>query len=41
MSVPSGAGFKAGFRPLEEREPDHEHRDRWLLMEFDRAGAAP
>jgi aminoglycoside 6'-N-acetyltransferase len=26
---------KAGFQPVEEREPDHEHRDRWLLMEFD------
>lgn len=26
---------KAGFRPLEEREPDDEHVHRWLLMEFD------
>ena len=25
---------KAGFRPIEEREPDHEHEQRWLLMEF-------
>ena len=28
---------KAGFRPVEEREPDHEHLHRWLLMEFDPA----
>jgi aminoglycoside 6'-N-acetyltransferase len=33
--------LKAGFRPVEEREPDHEHRDRWLLMEFDLAETAP
>jgi aminoglycoside 6'-N-acetyltransferase len=33
--------LKAGFRPVEEREPDDEHRDRWLLMEFDTAEAAP
>jgi hypothetical protein len=33
--------LKAGFRPVEEREPDDEHRDRWLLMEFDMAEAAP
>jgi aminoglycoside 6'-N-acetyltransferase len=33
--------LKAGFRPVEEREPDHEHLDRWLLMEFDVAEAAP
>ena len=26
---------KAGFRAIEEREPDHEHRDRWLLMQYD------
>ena len=26
---------KAGFRPVEEREPDAEHLHRWLLMEFD------
>jgi aminoglycoside 6'-N-acetyltransferase len=26
---------KAGFRPVGEREPDHEHVHRWLLMEFD------
>jgi aminoglycoside 6'-N-acetyltransferase len=25
---------KAGFRPIEEREPDDEHLHRWLLMEF-------
>lgn len=29
------AGWKkAGFRPIEECEPDDEHRERWLLMEF-------
>ena len=33
--------LKAGFRPIKEREPDDEHRDRWLLMEFDPAEAAP
>jgi aminoglycoside 6'-N-acetyltransferase len=27
--------IKAGFRPLQERAPDHEHRHSWLLMEFD------
>lgn len=26
--------LKAGFRPIQEREPDHEHLHRWLLMEF-------
>jgi aminoglycoside 6'-N-acetyltransferase len=26
--------LKAGFRPVEEREPDDEHVHRWLLMEF-------
>jgi aminoglycoside 6'-N-acetyltransferase len=26
---------KAGFRAVGEREPDHEHLHRWLLMEFD------
>jgi aminoglycoside 6'-N-acetyltransferase len=26
---------KAGFRPVGEQEPDHEHAHRWLLMEFD------
>jgi aminoglycoside 6'-N-acetyltransferase len=26
---------KAGFQPVEEREPDGEHLHRWLLMEFD------
>jgi aminoglycoside 6'-N-acetyltransferase len=25
---------KAGFRPVEECEPDEEHPYRWLLMEF-------
>jgi aminoglycoside 6'-N-acetyltransferase len=25
---------KAGFVDVEEREPDEEHRARWLLMEF-------
>jgi aminoglycoside 6'-N-acetyltransferase len=30
-------GWKnAGFRPVEECEPDEEHQHRWLLMEFDR-----
>ena len=28
---------KAGFRPVEEREPDAEHRHRWLLMELCRS----
>jgi aminoglycoside 6'-N-acetyltransferase len=32
--------LKAGFRPVQEREPDHEHRHRWLLMEFDAAESA-
>ena len=27
--------LKAGFRSVQECEPDSEHRDRWLLMEFD------
>ena len=26
---------KAGFRPIEERDPDHEHPHAWLLMMFD------
>ena len=25
---------RAGFVDVREREPDHEHRHRWLLMEF-------
>jgi aminoglycoside 6'-N-acetyltransferase len=25
---------RAGFEPVGEREPDDEHRERWLLMEF-------
>jgi aminoglycoside 6'-N-acetyltransferase len=25
---------RAGFRDVEEREPDEEHTARWLLMEF-------
>jgi aminoglycoside 6'-N-acetyltransferase len=25
---------RAGFEPVEEREPDGDHRDRWLLMVF-------
>jgi aminoglycoside 6'-N-acetyltransferase len=25
---------RAGFRNVEEREPDDEHTSRWLLMEF-------
>jgi len=33
--------LKAGFRPVQEYEPDHEHRARWLLMEFVVADAAP
>jgi aminoglycoside 6'-N-acetyltransferase len=28
---------KAGFRPVEEREPDDEHLHAWLLMTFDPA----
>jgi aminoglycoside 6'-N-acetyltransferase len=27
-----GAWTKAGFRPVEEREPDDEHTEPWLLM---------
>ena len=27
--------LNAGFRPVQEREPDPEHRHSWLLMEFD------
>ena len=26
---------KAGFRPLDEREPDDDHSGSWLLMEFE------
>ena len=29
------AWMRAGFRPVEEREPDAEHTSRWLLMEFE------
>lgn len=25
---------RAGFEPVAEREPDEDHRDRWLLMRF-------
>jgi aminoglycoside 6'-N-acetyltransferase len=25
---------RAGFEPVGEREPDEDHRDRWLLMNF-------
>jgi aminoglycoside 6'-N-acetyltransferase len=32
--------LKACFCPVQEHEPDHEHRDRWLLMEFVVAEAA-
>jgi aminoglycoside 6'-N-acetyltransferase len=35
------AWLKAGFRPVRECEPDHEHRHHWLLMEFAAAEAAP
>ena len=28
------AWSRAGFRPVEEREPDADHTARWLLMEF-------
>ena len=28
---------KAGFRPVEERKPDDEHLDAWLLMALDAA----
>lgn len=28
------AWTRAGFRSVEEREPDNEHPHRWLLMEF-------
>jgi aminoglycoside 6'-N-acetyltransferase len=30
------AWTKAGFRPVEKREPDHEHAERWLLMAANR-----
>jgi RimJ/RimL family protein N-acetyltransferase len=29
-----GAWRRAGFRDVEEYEPDDEHSARWLLMEF-------
>jgi aminoglycoside 6'-N-acetyltransferase len=32
------AWTKAGFRPLEEHDADHEHVSPWLLMSVDRAG---
>lgn len=32
---------KAGFRPIEECEPDDEHLERWLLMEFDPSPLPP
>jgi aminoglycoside 6'-N-acetyltransferase len=32
--------LKAGFRPVQARERDPEHRHRWLLMEFDVPEAA-
>lgn len=32
---------KAGFRPVEKREPDPEHLHRWLLMEFRAAPTTP
>jgi aminoglycoside 6'-N-acetyltransferase len=28
--------MKAGFRPVEKREPDHEHAEPWLLMAADK-----
>jgi aminoglycoside 6'-N-acetyltransferase len=28
---------RAGFRDVEVREPDEWHRDRWLLMDFERS----
>jgi len=31
----------AGFRPVEERAPDHEHVHAWLLMTFDPAISGP
>lgn len=33
-----GGWVKAGFRPIEEREPDDDHLQRWLLMEFQPEG---
>ena len=33
------AWSKAGFRPLEQRQPDHEHTAAWLLMAADSATA--
>lgn len=35
------AWTKAGFRPVEEREPDDEHPQDWLLMTWERDQAAP
>jgi aminoglycoside 6'-N-acetyltransferase len=32
-----GMWAKAGFRPVEERQPDDEHPQPWLLMEFSSA----
>jgi aminoglycoside 6'-N-acetyltransferase len=32
------AWAKAGFRPVEEHEPDDEHASPWLLMAVDRTG---
>jgi aminoglycoside 6'-N-acetyltransferase len=29
------AWTRAGFRPVEERDPDADHTARWLLMEFE------
>lgn len=30
------AWAKAGFRPVEKHEPDHEHASPWLLMALDK-----
>jgi aminoglycoside 6'-N-acetyltransferase len=35
------AWHKAGFRPVEERQPDEEHRHGWLLMAVDSASLGP
>ena len=29
------AWTRAGFRPATEHEPDSEHREPWILMDFD------
>jgi aminoglycoside 6'-N-acetyltransferase len=35
------AWAKAGFRPVEKREPDHEHAAPWLLMALEGGAQTP